>query len=77
MSPPSRGAWIEINVFCTGDLLKMSPPSRGAWIEMTLILTILFTSKSSPPSRGAWIEIELKKTRNGERKVAPLAGGVD
>ena len=35
VSPPSRGAWIEISVF-THDLLKYwkSPPSRGAWIEI-------------------------------------------
>ena len=35
MSPPSRGAWIEIPV----ELWKLSkktksPPSRGAWIEI-------------------------------------------
>ena len=34
-SPPSRGAWIEIekaNVLVT---MLGSPPSRGAWIEIT------------------------------------------
>ena len=34
-SPPSRGAWIEIQWGDTDELAKLqSPPSRGAWIEM-------------------------------------------
>ena len=35
LSPPSRGAWIEISE--SGEKLSdhQSPPSRGAWIEMT------------------------------------------
>ena len=34
LSPPSRGAWIEILwLGCPGNILQ-SPPSRGAWIEM-------------------------------------------
>ena len=35
MSPPSRGAWIEIKVVLgDGTVLIESPPSRGAWIEI-------------------------------------------
>ncbi len=36
MSPPSRGAWIEISSFdsAIGEA-GQSPPSRGAWIEIT------------------------------------------
>ena len=35
MSPPSRGAWIEIYHFPLLLLFRAeSPPSRGAWIEM-------------------------------------------
>ena len=35
LSPPSRGAWIEISMSpgYSGIALP-SPPSRGAWIEM-------------------------------------------
>ena len=34
LSPPSRGAWIEMQV-CKGcRLIILSPPSRGAWIEI-------------------------------------------
>ena len=34
MSPPSRGAWIEIIHGCKRLLHPTSPPARGAWIEM-------------------------------------------
>ena len=33
-SPPSRGAWIEINIAKNGSNNLPSPPSRGAWIEI-------------------------------------------
>ena len=40
MSPPSRGAWIEM----PGDGLRVqlapSPPSRGAWIEIPTTVEI-------------------------------------
>ena len=35
-SPPSRGAWIEIEKKKETALYKLSPPSRGAWIEIRL-----------------------------------------
>ena len=57
MSPPSRGAWIEIEALNNNTVvMTRSPPSRGAWIEIdaTIALTI---SMASPPSRGAGIEI--------------------
>ena len=47
MSPPSRGAWIEIVVICSVLLNGPSPPSRGAWIEILLLLqytTILWVA---------------------------------
>ena len=35
VSPPSRGAWIEIgNLAALTHIRKESPPSRGAWIEI-------------------------------------------
>ena len=36
VSPPSRGAWIEISITTPKTGRKTSPPSRGAWIEMML-----------------------------------------
>ena len=38
LSPPSRGAWIEITGRYEGYLTPPSPPSRGAWIEIMGIL---------------------------------------
>ena len=36
LSPPSRGAWIEIKRNCIGNIPGLlSPPSRGAWIEIS------------------------------------------
>ena len=33
-SPPSRGAWIEIEALNNNTVVMTSPPSRGAWIEI-------------------------------------------
>ena len=55
----------------------LSPPSRGAWIEIVCVTppSHLF---QSPPSRGAWIEMnQFESQSKNNRKVAPLAGGVD
>ena len=34
LSPPSRGAWIEIRGLLANYAGALSPPSRGAWIEI-------------------------------------------
>ena len=34
VSPPSRGAWIEIHRDGAMHGFWLSPPSRGAWIEI-------------------------------------------
>ena len=40
MSPPARGAWIEIkNIMEIAILASESPPARGAWIEIRLVYT--------------------------------------
>ena len=36
LSPPSRGAWIEIVIFGKALIMLVSPPSRGAWIEISM-----------------------------------------
>ena len=33
-SPPSRGAWIEMQFRMITHTSLRSPPSRGAWIEI-------------------------------------------
>ena len=56
-SPPSRGAWIEMEKATYERRFEMlSPPSRGAWIEIRGLLAN-YAGALSPPSRGAWIEI--------------------
>ena len=57
MSPPSRGAWIEISRRQMQSGLLRSTPSRGAWIEMSEQMYCRNLQNKSPPSRGAWIEI--------------------
>ena len=37
LSPPSRGAWIEILLRLWTLTSDASPPSRGAWIEIALV----------------------------------------
>ena len=75
-SPPSRGAWIEIQQFHPSAGRARSPPSRGAWIEI-IVLPLHRGSPPSPPSRGAWIEILTDQLELHAYDVAPLAGGVD
>ena len=76
VSPPSRGAWIEISTPRETARRTTSPPSRGAWIEMMKYETRLEMLKS-PPSRGAWIEMSAGPPGGYGMAVAPLAGGVD
>ena len=51
LSPPSRGAWIEINNMLSDRKDTESPPSRGAWIEISIKIQD-FSGNQSPPSRG-------------------------
>ena len=76
-SPPSRGAWIEMQTYAPCGCEARSPPSRGAWIEIRPLRRRIVHPLSSPPSRGAWIEITPAVCTIGVTSVAPLAGGVD
>ena len=51
VSPPSRGAWIEIVVFVGFIRGVKSPPSRGAWIEI-IYHGAKPRKKASRPPRG-------------------------
>ena len=37
MSPPSRGAWIEIYLIYNMCMLEVVAPLAGAWIEIQLV----------------------------------------
>ena len=60
MSPPARGAWIEILKIDTALNAPWSPPARGAWIEMSTIYASFIGILLSLPARGAWIEIMME-----------------
>ena len=80
VSPPSRGAWIEIPV--VGDhrgKQALSPPSRGAWIEiMRFLPTIQPFCWCRPPRGGRGLKSANGKNGNTETNtVAALAGGVE
>ena len=36
VSPPARGAWIEIIAVYDSENRELSPPARGAWIEIMM-----------------------------------------
>ena len=59
LSPPTRGAWIEITIEGFDALSPESPPTRGAWIEIKRFPKEERSARS-PPTRGAWIEILMK-----------------
>ena len=59
VSPPARGAWIEIDDWEKYPLCMESPPARGAWIEIVMIVSSQLDRRLSPPARGAWIEISV------------------
>ena len=53
LSPPSRGAWIEIFRRWMARNSSASPPSRGAWIEiMRLQENPIFACRVAPLAGG-------------------------
>ena len=51
LSPPSRGAWIEISARASRPwMMSPSPPSRGTWIEMGM--PVVRVSSGRRPPRG-------------------------
>ena len=77
-SPPSRGAWIEIQAAQQIFRHRQRRPPRGGRGLESLLLERTVLPAASPPSRGAWIEIKSGLPDRAMRAtVAPLAGGVD
>ena len=66
MSPPARGAWIEMVVIALFSAkVECRPPHGGRGLKSFHRDVNLFHHKS-PPARGAWIEIH----QYGKRGVA-------
>ena len=77
MSPPARGAWIEI----TAPLLQARaacgrPPHGGRGLKYFVSHGLIIECES-PPARGAWIEIIRYNSSKRAYFVAPRTGGVD
>ena len=51
-SPPSRGAWIEMQFRMITHTSLRSPPSRGAWIEIFTVLTFDPANSVAPLAGG-------------------------
>ena len=77
LSPPSRGAWIEIACASCRAARIASPPSRGAWIEIRNAMAQGPNPGRRPPRGGRGLKYGLLQGRLYLRRVAPLAGGVD
>ena len=76
LSPPVRGAWVEILLMMKYMASGMSPPVRGAWVEIGNGMGHPLSQVVSPPVRGAWVEISAAALSSAAYPVAPCAGGV-
>ena len=57
-SPPSQGAWIEIEKVVGAAVAAAGRPlRRGRGLKFIDEVMLLCDSRESPPSQGAWIEI--------------------
>ena len=75
LSPPARGAWIEIAEVLLMHQYRLSPPARGAWIEIYAIVAAFRLYGVSPPARGAWIEMHFAcSSFNCHQKSPPARG---
>ena len=75
MSPPARGAWIEIgvpDVFIPAA--RGRPPHGGRGLKSALAATPA-ARITSPPARGAWIEIGAESESKSMRLPSPPARG--
>ena len=75
MSPPSRGAWIEMEKKKETALYKLSRPPRGGRGLKCVTVGIQVPVLMSPPSRGAWIEIRLTGQGAGRNWGSPPSRG--
>ena len=78
VSPPSRGAWIEIirNVNKWKSAIRR-PPRGGRGLKSAVRTGCASGSASRPPRGGRGLKYQQRGTRDPRQRVAPLAGGVD
>ena len=76
MSPPARGAWVEINSDKKPYIEFTCRPLRGGRGLKSVHSWIANNDEASPPARGAWVEILLELIHLFLLTVAPCAGGV-
>ena len=74
VSPPSRGAWIEI-LYALRILSRTgSPPSRGAWIEIDLWLRPNLGGYGRPPHGGRGLKFITEPLITDQRSRPPHGG---
>ena len=75
VSPPVRGAWVEIHPGLTSETpAHGSPPVRGAWVEIYCICRIFTPEACRPLCGGRGLKLLLRHQRQGEQG-RPLCGG--
>ena len=57
MSPPARGAWIEIERREGTGEGRTSPPARGAWIEIAPYCSTSSIGTGRPPRGGRGLKL--------------------
>ena len=73
-SPPSRGAWIEMQTLPIVDRVDDGRPPRGGRGLKCVIPVNGHIAPVSPPSRGAWIEITGSRRTMDEYMSPPSRG---
>ena len=76
MSPPVRGAWVEIWITGSTIMMSESPPVRGAWVEILLLPKKLKQMLRRPLCGGRGLKYFSRPDVGPLRDVAPCAGGV-
>ena len=77
MSPPARGAWIEILKIDTALNAPWSLPARGAWIEIDIEAVNIENIKRRSPHGERGLKSNQFVTREKDAPVAPRTGSVD
>ena len=73
---PLVGAWIEIHLYMTYNLLFIVAPLVGAWIEIIGLYSVVNPCHVAPLV-GAWIEIAIAVLTSGGTWCRSPRGSVD
>ena len=75
VSPPARGAWIEI---IAADIVRshsaVSPPARGAWIEILWLRNCQNSRTGRPPHGGRGLKYALPEVWRKDMASPPARG---